>query len=47
MTLIEQALIQFNCYFYLYQFPRNLVEIGADLGVVSAEIMNLLQEVHS
>tara|TARA_R110001599_G_C12276626_1_gene662557 strand:- start:22173 stop:24521 length:2349 start_codon:yes stop_codon:yes gene_type:complete len=39
--------IPFNRHFYQYQPPRDLVEIDADLGVVSAEIMNLLQEVHS
>ena len=39
--------IPFNRHFYQYQPPRNLVEIDADLDAVSAEIMNLLQEVHS
>lgn len=39
--------IPFNRHFYEYQPPRDLVEIDADLDAVSAEIMNLLQEVHS
>jgi type I restriction enzyme M protein len=39
--------IPFNRHFYQYQPPRDLVEIDADLDEVSAEIMNLLQEVHS
>ena len=39
--------IPFNRYFYQYQPPRDLVEIDADLDAVSAEIMKLLQEVHS
>ncbi|OUR72572.1 restriction endonuclease subunit M, partial [Methylophaga sp. 41_12_T18] len=39
--------IPFNRHFYQYQPPRNLVEIDADLDAVSAEIMDLLQEVHS
>ncbi|MFT5591670.1 MAG: type I restriction enzyme M protein [Oceanicoccus sp.] len=39
--------IPFNRHFYQYQPPRDLVEIDADLDKVSAEIMNLLQEVHS
>lgn len=39
--------IPFNRYFYQYQPPRDLVDIDADLDAVSAEIMNLLQEVHS
>ena len=39
--------IPFNRHFYLYQPPRALVEIDADLDAVSAEIMNLLQEGHS
>lgn len=34
-------------HFYQYQLPRDLVEIDADLDAVSAEIMALLQEVHS
>jgi len=33
-----------NCW---YQRPRKLVGIGADLDMVSAEIMALLREVHS
>ena len=39
--------IPFNRHFYQYQPPRDLVEIDADLDKVSAEIMKLLQEVHS
>lgn len=39
--------IPFNRHFYEYQPPRDLVEIDADLDKVSAEIMALLQEVHS
>lgn len=39
--------IPFNRHFYQYQPPRDLVEIDADLDKVSAEIMNLLREVHS
>jgi type I restriction enzyme M protein len=39
--------IPFNRHFYQYQPPRELLEIDADLDAVSAEIMKLLQEVHS
>jgi len=39
--------IPFNRHFYQYQPPRDLLEIDTDLDKVSAEIMNLLQEVHS
>ncbi len=39
--------IPFNRHFYVYQPPRDLVEIDADLDKVSAEIMKLLREVHS
>lgn len=39
--------IPFNRHFYVYQPPRDLAEIDADLDVVSREIMALLQEVHS
>ena len=39
--------IPFNRHFYQYQPPRDLVDIDEDLDKVSAEIMNLLQEVHS
>jgi type I restriction enzyme M protein len=39
--------IPFNRHFYQYQPPRNLAEIDKDLDAVSAEIMKLLQEVHS
>lgn len=39
--------IPFNRHFYVYQPPRPLEEIDADLDAVSAEIMKLLQGVHS
>ncbi len=39
--------IPFNRHFYVYQPPRNLAEIDAELDAVSAEILALLQEVHS
>ncbi|HBC3540210.1 type I restriction-modification system subunit M [Vibrio parahaemolyticus] len=39
--------IPFNRHFYVYEPPRALEEIDADLDAVSAEIMRLLQEVHS
>ncbi|MNG11530.1 hypothetical protein D3C84_950780 [compost metagenome] len=39
--------IPFNRHFYQYQPPRDLLEIDADLDAVSAEIMQLIQEVHS
>lgn len=39
--------IPFNRHFYVYQPPRPLEEIDADLDAISAEIMKLLQEVHS
>jgi len=39
--------IPFNRHFYVYQPPRDLVDIDADLDKVSGEIMSLLQEVHS
>lgn len=39
--------IPFNRHFYVYQPPRDLAEIDADLDKVSAEIMLLLREVHS
>ncbi|AUX86941.1 restriction endonuclease subunit M [Acinetobacter sp. ACNIH2] len=39
--------IPFNRHFYVYQPPRDLREIDADLDAVSREIMQLLQEVHS
>ncbi len=38
--------ISFNRYFYVYQPPRDLAEIDADLDKVSAVIMRLLLEVH-
>ena len=39
--------IPFNRHFYVYQPPRDLTEIDADLDKVSEEILALLQEVHS
>ncbi|HAS6303070.1 TPA: N-6 DNA methylase [Vibrio vulnificus] len=39
--------IPFNRHFYVYEPPRALEAIDADLDSVSAEIMQLLQEVHS
>lgn len=39
--------IPFNRNFYIYQPPRELVDIDAELDKVSGEIMTLLQEVHS
>lgn len=39
--------IPFNRHFYVYEPPRDLAEIDADLDAVSREIMMLLQEVHS
>ncbi|MEM5495948.1 class I SAM-dependent DNA methyltransferase [Paraglaciecola mesophila] len=39
--------IPFNRHFYQYQPPRDLKKIDAELDAVSAEIMALLQEVHS
>ena len=39
--------IPFNRHFYVYEPPRALAEIDADLDKVSAEIMQLLGEVHS
>ncbi len=39
--------IPFNRHFYEYVPPRSLAEIDTDLDKVSAEIMQLLQEVHS
>ncbi|MFW7524064.1 type I restriction-modification system subunit M [Vibrio ostreicida] len=39
--------IPFNRHFYVYQPPRELEVIDADLDAVSADIMKLLQEVHS
>ena len=35
-----------NRHFYQYEPPRDLTEIDADLGVLSAEIMEMLREVH-
>ncbi len=39
--------IPFNRHFYVYQPPRDLAEIDAELDKVSAEIMELLREVRS
>ncbi|MGI2153336.1 type I restriction-modification system subunit M [Shewanella oncorhynchi] len=39
--------IPFNRHFYIYEPPRALEAIDADLDAVSAEIMRLLNEVHS
>ena len=39
--------IPFNRHFYQYEPPRDLTEIDADLDVLSAEIMEMLREVHS
>lgn len=39
--------IPFNRHFYVYEPPRSLEAIDADLDAVSAEIMQLLNEVHS
>lgn len=39
--------IPFNRHFYVYQPPRDLAEIDADLDKVGAEIMDLLREVRS
>lgn len=39
--------IPFNRHFYVYQPPRALEDIDADLDAVSRDIMQLLQEVHS
>ena len=39
--------IPFNRHFYVYEPPRPLAEIDADLDVLSAEIMEMLREVRS
>ncbi len=39
--------IPFNRHFYVYEPPRALEEIDAELDAISAEIMQLLKEVHS
>jgi type I restriction enzyme M protein len=39
--------IPFYRHFYVYQPPRDLAEIDAELDLVSGEIMELLREVHS
>jgi type I restriction enzyme M protein len=39
--------IPFNRHFYQHESPRDLADIDADLDVLSAEIMEMLREVHS
>jgi type I restriction enzyme M protein len=39
--------IPFNRHFYVYEPPRALEDIDADLDAISTEIMHLLNEVHS
>lgn len=39
--------VPFNRHFYEYEPPRDLAEIDADLDALSAEIMEMLREVHS
>ena len=39
--------IPFNRHFYQYEPPRDLAEIDADLDALSAEIMEMLREMHS
>jgi len=39
--------IPFNRHFYQYEPPRDLAKIDADLDLLSAEIMEMLREVHS
>lgn len=39
--------IPFNRHFYVYEPPRTLEEIDAELDAISVEIMQLLKEVHS
>ena len=39
--------IPFNRHFYQYEPPRDLAEIDAELDALSAEIMEMLKEVHS
>lgn len=39
--------IPFNRHFYVYQPPRDLAQIDAELFAISQEIMQLLEEVHS
>lgn len=43
----EDDIAMINRHFYVYEPPRDLSEIDADLDAVSREIMALLQEVHS
>ena len=47
MTLIDRILASYYRYFYQSQPASDLVEIDVDLNVVSIEIMNFLEEVHS
>ena len=39
--------IPFNRHFYVYEPPRTLEEIDADLDVLSRDIMQMLREVHA
>ena len=39
--------INFNRHFCKYEPPRSLEAIDADLDAVSADVLELLQEVHS
>lgn len=39
--------IPFNRHFYVYEPPRDLEAIDADLDALSAEIMEMLREIHS
>lgn len=39
--------IPFNRHFYQYEPPRDLAEIDAEIDALSAEIMEMLKEVHS
>ncbi len=41
------GVIGYEIPFYQYESPRELAEIDADLDVMSAEIMEMLWEVHS
>jgi len=37
--------INFNCYFYQYEPPRPLAEIGADIRALEQESVEMLREV--
>jgi len=39
--------IPFNRHFYEYKPPRALEDIDAELGAVTADILELLKEVHA